>query len=238
MGPFEAALAVDAPDVAFFLLAHELFHVLSREDPKLRDDMHALLGFTRIHNFEYPAELEERRLSNPDSFDYGAALTVQTGTGNADVVPIFQVRVPLEEAIQLPDVFAALGIDLVAVDVSTGDAVRDGNGEVVLYGLDNTNWIPLMARNTDFIIQSQEVMADNFALLMQWRAGGVLPATIPDGFPVNDVGLLESIEDRLQAGCRPPHGHSNRRHEATTGGGAARGAGPAALRAGHGFRPR
>jgi hypothetical protein len=54
--------------------------------------------------------------------------------------------------------------------------MRDVNGDAVLYGFDNTNWAPLMLRDSDFIIQPQEVMADNFALLMEWRANGVLPA--------------------------------------------------------------
>jgi hypothetical protein len=34
----------------------------------------------------------------------------------------------------------------------------------------------LRLRDSDFIIQPQEVMADSFALLMEWRANGVLPA--------------------------------------------------------------
>ena len=55
---------------AYFLLAHEVFHVLSRTDPLLRDDLYALLGFRTVDGFEYPAELEERRVSNPDSFEY------------------------------------------------------------------------------------------------------------------------------------------------------------------------
>jgi hypothetical protein len=204
MGPIEASLAIDVPDIGFFLLAHELFHALSREDSSLRDDTHALLGFIPFQGFSYPAEFESRRLSNPDSFDYGGALTVQTATGSAQVVPIIQVRVPLEEAIRLegPDLFTEVGIDLLAVDITTGDVSRDANGNVVKYGFDNTNWVPLMARNTDFIIQPEEVMADNFALLMQWRANGVLPAGTPSGFPVNDVGLLVSIENRLENGCR------------------------------------
>jgi hypothetical protein len=124
-------VAIDAPDMALFLLAHELFHVLSRDDFKLRDDMHALLGFRAFKGFEYPPTLEGRRLSNPDSFDYGAALTVQTLGGAANVVPIFQVRVPLEEAIHLPDVFAELGVDLLAVDIDTAQPMRDANGNAV-----------------------------------------------------------------------------------------------------------
>jgi hypothetical protein len=41
-----------------------------------------------------------------------------------------------------------------------------------------------MLRNSDFIIQPQEVMADNFALLMAWRANGVLPAGTRAAFRV------------------------------------------------------
>jgi hypothetical protein len=43
----------------FFLLAHELFHILSRENPAQRHALYALLGFERFANFEYPAELED-----------------------------------------------------------------------------------------------------------------------------------------------------------------------------------
>ena len=54
---------------AYFLLAHETFHILSRMDSQLRDDLYALLGFETVYGFEYPAELEERRISNPDAFE-------------------------------------------------------------------------------------------------------------------------------------------------------------------------
>jgi hypothetical protein len=58
-----------------------------------------------------------------------------------------------------------------------------------------------MLRNTSFIIQPEEVLADNFATLMEWRADGVLPPANPDGFPANDVDLLISIEVVLASGC-------------------------------------
>ena len=41
---------------AYFLLAHETFHVLSRTDSHLRDDLYALLGFKTVDGFEYPAD--------------------------------------------------------------------------------------------------------------------------------------------------------------------------------------
>jgi hypothetical protein len=48
-------------------------------------------------------------------------------------------------------------------------------------------------------------MAENFALLMEWRKDGVMPTSVPggpgEGFPVNDVGLLTAVQDILTAGC-------------------------------------
>jgi hypothetical protein len=80
---------------AYFLLAHETFHVLSRTDSHLRDDLYALLGFKTVDGFEYPAELEDRRISNPDSFEYLHTLTVQAGSESVDVMPVIQSLLPL-----------------------------------------------------------------------------------------------------------------------------------------------
>jgi hypothetical protein len=50
-----------------------------------------------------------------------------------------------------------------------------------------------------------EIMAENFALLMEWRYSGTMPESIPggpgEGFPVNDKELLREIEKILTAGC-------------------------------------
>jgi hypothetical protein len=195
------SLPTTDPRLAYFLLAHEVFHVLSRRDPQLRDALYALLGFGTVGGFEYPAELEERRVSNPDAFEYLHIVTVQAGSESVDVLPVIQSLLPLDEVIQLPNFFAALDIVLLAVDPRSGEALRDGNGDLIKYNFGNTNRVPLMARNTGFIIQPEEVLAENFATLMEWRADGVLPPANPGGFPVNDVDLLTAMEGVLATGC-------------------------------------
>jgi hypothetical protein len=189
------------PRSAYFLLAHEVFHVLSRADSRLRDDLYALLGFKTVTGFEYPAELEERRISNPDAFEYLHTVTVQSGSESVDVLPVIQSLLPLNEVIQLPDFFDALDIVLLSVDTSTGEARRDGNGDLITYNFGNTNWVPLMLRNSSFIIHPEEILADNFATLIEWRSDGVLPPANPAGDPANDVDLLVAIEDVLANGC-------------------------------------
>ena len=206
------SLPTTDPRRAYFLLAHEVFHVLSRTDSLLRDDLYALLGFKTVDGFEYPAELEDRRLSNPDAFEYLHTLTVQSGSESVDVMPVIQSLLPLNEVIQLPNFFDALDIVLLSVDAGTGEALRDGNGDLIKYNFGNTNWIPLMLRNSSFIIHPEEILADNFATLMEWRSDGVLPPANPDGFPANDVDLLTAIEGVLASGCKRLHAASLSQH--------------------------
>ena len=88
-----------------------------------------------------------------------------------------------------------------AVDPRTGQALRDGDGDPIKYNFGNTNWVPLMLRNSSFIIHPEEILADNFATMMEWRSDGVLPPANPDGFALNDVDLLVAIQDVLASGC-------------------------------------
>lgn len=190
----------------FFLIAHEFFHVLSTENPARRSELYALLGFQRFARFEYPAELEERRLSNPQAHHNEHALAVQTPDGPRDVVPVLQSAVPLEDIIELPTsgppaIFGVLDIVLLPVDIGTGAVLRDASGAPIRYGFGSSSWVSQMQRNSTYIIHPEELMADNFALLMEWRSSGVIPAATPSGFPVNDIALLTAIEEVLSAGC-------------------------------------
>jgi len=70
--------------------------------------------------------------------------TLQSGSESVDVVPVIQSLLPLNEVIELPNFFDALDIVLLSVDASTGEALRDDNGDLIKYNFGNTNWIPLM----------------------------------------------------------------------------------------------
>jgi hypothetical protein len=195
-----ANFPTDDPRQAFRLLAHEVFHILSRFDSHKRDQLYALLGWHGFDGFDYPAELEERRVTNPDSFHYDHAITVETPDGPRDVVVLLQQTVPLEDVIG-QNFFATIDVQLLAVDVTTGDHLVDGTGAPLLYNLGNTNYVPLVLRNSAFLIAPDELLADNFATLMEWRRDGELPPDSADGFPINDPQLLVDIEAILAEGC-------------------------------------
>lgn len=117
--------------LAFRLPPPEPILVTNRGDPLLRDALYALLGFKTVDGFEYPTELEDRRLSNPDAFEYLHTLTVQSGSQSVDVMPVIQSLLPLNEVILLPNFFDALDIVLLSVDAGSGEALRDANGDLI-----------------------------------------------------------------------------------------------------------
>ena len=49
------------------LICHELFHILSRQNPELREKLYAIIGFTKCNEIKLPPELERRKITNPDA---------------------------------------------------------------------------------------------------------------------------------------------------------------------------
>jgi hypothetical protein len=115
---------------------------------------------------------------------------------------VIQSLLPLNEVIQLPNFFDALDIVLLSVDRGTAEALRDANGDLIKYNFGNTNWIPLMLRNSSFIIQPEEILADNFATLMEWAFGWRPAAGKSRRLPTHDVDLLIAMEGVLASGCK------------------------------------
>src|SRR5262249_25893817 len=56
------------PDRLQHVLFHELFHILTRSDPDLRDRLYRLIGFSLCgRRLELPNELASRLVTNPDA---------------------------------------------------------------------------------------------------------------------------------------------------------------------------
>lgn len=71
------------------LLAHELFHVLSRNaPPMLRSELYGILGFTPCDTIELPRSLQSKRITNPDSPSYDHFIQVRHQDQEKAVIPI------------------------------------------------------------------------------------------------------------------------------------------------------
>jgi hypothetical protein len=63
----ESAPAMEKRGELLGIVAHESFHVLSRNAPELRDRLYAVIGFQPCREIVFPEALAARKITNPDA---------------------------------------------------------------------------------------------------------------------------------------------------------------------------
>ena len=152
------------------ILAHELFHILTRNNPDLKDRLYAAIGFHGCGEIAYPSSLRQVKLTNPDApmNDYCIRLRV---AGKATwAIPVLYSRTPKYDVKQGGEFFDYLQFEFLLVEaVNSADpstATYD-DGHIRLVGPDDVSgFYEQVGRNTDYIIHPEEILADNFALLV------------------------------------------------------------------------
>jgi Domain of unknown function (DUF4157) len=76
------------------LLAHELFHVLSRHDAELRQRLYRVIGFLPIHEVRLPPALVPIKITNPDGVHNNFRIVVRSEGELLPVVPILYSSSP------------------------------------------------------------------------------------------------------------------------------------------------
>lgn len=158
-------------DRAFRMLAHELFHIATRTSARLRDATYALLGFEPFGPLTPPPELDDKRLSNPDAY----ALSHYLRLGERAVVPMLICPRPLADVLEEPTVLGVVRTMLLAIDPETSAVVRGDDGAPMLIDPQGSEWSKRLARNSEYTIHPEEVLADNLSLLVRTRLGAEVP---------------------------------------------------------------
>ena len=143
------------------ILWHEIFHCLTRSNPDFRADMYKLIHFS-VHeaDFELPPSVMEYHISNPDveHHDYSATFSI----GGRDV-ECFVDFVTTRHFEKKGDSF---------FDCST-TALVPVDGTDAYYTPDQAaNFYEVFGSNTDYVIDPEECMADNFGLALTFGAEG------------------------------------------------------------------
>jgi len=173
------------------LVRHELFHVASRHAPALRTSLYAAIGFRPCGDVVLPADLEPRRITNPDAPLFDHAIRVRCDGVERDMVPVLYSRVANYDAAAGRPFFATMEFRLMAVETPDGRPavpLPAADGRPLLRSPQEVGgFFEQTGRNTGYLIHPEEIVADNVALLLG-AAGGKPPAS-PD--------VLERIERLL-----------------------------------------
>ena len=177
------------------LLAHELFHVMTRYSPELVDRLYALIGFEPINDLQWPVAWQERRVADQDAPRLNHAMRVNIHGEPALVVPVAWVRRTVTHAGQAT-VESQTDMGLVEVTPGVGNlpsSVRAVQGEPVWHAMaDVAQYRLKLGGNTDYILHPEEVMADNFMFLISRR-------------PVANTRLLRELESELRGASAMGH---------------------------------
>ncbi|HYN27328.1 MAG TPA: hypothetical protein VES94_03440, partial [Burkholderiales bacterium] len=156
------------------LLAHELFHVLSRHDRALRARAYGIIGFRLCPEITLPARLAPIRITNPDAPVNDAFIEVVVDGKAVPAMPALLSRSPKFDPAIGRDIVDYWMMKLMVLEAAdaTGrlrPALRDGE-PALLEISEVSGFSEQVGRNTGYIIHPEEILADNFALMVTGRS--------------------------------------------------------------------
>lgn len=152
------------------LVAHELFHVLSRHDEAMSDKLYERIGFRRIGPISLPGELADRKITNPDAPIIAHVIDVQLDEQRTVMVApvLFAKREYDPQSKQ--SLFAYLQFQLMEMMplLTKLHTARLADGKPVLHPPSLPDYRRQIGRNARQIIHPEEIWAENFA---HWVVG-------------------------------------------------------------------
>jgi hypothetical protein len=152
-------------------MLHEISHIVSRLNPNLKAQLYALMGFKKIEMpLEIPESLRRRLLTNPDGVDLNWANTLTSATGKTVfTLPLIYAKDTIFDP-KKPDFGDYLGWNYYelapSADNKTLVVQTVGNRQQSTLDTRGINELFMKNYNTAYIIHPDEIVADNFALLM------------------------------------------------------------------------
>ncbi|HBV61786.1 MAG TPA: hypothetical protein DEF45_02075 [Rhodopirellula sp.] len=149
------------------LMAHELFHVISRQHPILRDELYKLIGFKRANPIQLPKKLTPLRITNPDAPVIEHVMQITLSRGQAiHIAPMLLAKSDYN-ANGPANLFAYLSFKLMQVtQTPDGWIAEEDDGDAIFHSPNTADFRRQIGNNTNYIIHPEEILADNFALIM------------------------------------------------------------------------
>ena len=156
------------------LFAHELFHVASRANPALAEKLYGVIGFKKCTEAVYPADLAPRKLTNPDAPRNDYCIRVAFDGRPVAATPILFSRADRYDPARGGEFFDYLQLGLL-LRASPSEPRAD---EKVVGLAQVTGFFEQVGQNTQYVIHPEEILADNFALLVLDARNSKSPAVL------------------------------------------------------------
>ena len=151
------------------IILHEIFHVLSRNAPERRNALYAIVGYRDCGPLKWPPELAARRITNPDAPDDRYCITLQRDGAPLTFYPVLFAKEEVFDPALPGTYLERLQFKLLAVMGAGTNWTpgRAGDGLVMLDAANVPEYFTAIGLNTRYIIHPEEILADNFILLVR-----------------------------------------------------------------------
>jgi hypothetical protein len=153
------------------LFYHELFHIISRKNTKLRDELYALIGFHPCGVVSLPDNLMPRRISNPDAPVVEHCIMVTENDMPHWVAPVLFSRIPEYDPKLGGTFFRYLEMRLMAIDRDTAKPILRDDKPVMFQPREVEGFFEQIGNNTSYILHPEETLANNFVFLITKKQG-------------------------------------------------------------------
>lgn len=152
------------------IVSHELFHILTRNNPDLKGQLYAAIGFHGCGEIAYPSSLRPVKITNPDAPRNDYCIRLQVAGMPTWAIPVLYSRTPKYDVKQGGEFFDYLQFEFLLVEARNSadpSTATYDDEHIRLVGPDDVSgFYEQVGRNTDYIIHPEEILADNFALLV------------------------------------------------------------------------
>ena len=159
---YDEYISLTAPS----LIAHELFHCLSRNDARFRQRLYRLIGFTVMdHEVEFGPTVRNMLMENPDveRYDNWAEFTINGEKRRCILIAVYECS--FAEA-------AATNPDASFFDYSKSVLVPLDDPDTMIPIEQASDLYQVLGHNTDYLIAAEECLADNFGDLIGYGLNG------------------------------------------------------------------
>jgi hypothetical protein len=163
------------PDV----LTHELFHILSRQNPELRRKLYGIIGFTRINEVTPPEEWRSRHFTNPDGNQNGWLITLTNQNQVIQAVPELYSPVEFDPA-KTVNPFGFFRLLVVTNSGERWSPKLAGGHAQLLHEREVQGFYEQIGRNTRYVIHPDEILAENFVLLINGDTNAETPRILQE----------------------------------------------------------
>jgi hypothetical protein len=161
------------PDQLESLVFHELFHVYRAHDPASRRAFYKIIGFEVCPEIVLPEDLRARKITNPDAPLLDAFIRVKVGGKLVAAAPVLLSRTPRYDTKAGGEFFDSMVFQLLILEEGNGGfrpARLPGGGPDLRDPSSVPDYVSQIGRNTEYVIHPEEILADNFVLMVKATA--------------------------------------------------------------------